>query len=298
MIKDNFDIKLKSKRPKVKYVSESFRIGQVAYYDELPTCTETPPNQTVVTLDTPGIKEWVNSYIEKHNSTEKDVKKHKKIDWKIKKESIENLDYGQYKHCAVVEYDNQGNLCKFSHDIIVWSDGAVNPLTSISTPGIVIVPIEKLNNDYYVHCFWQWRYVPWNKSVNIPKKISRKKIVDFIALNRGEWFLTTPGGFASNIKESPINVAKREAFEESGIVITEPKYTQRSFNRAHVSTMINLGYIIFQRKNKNQPIDDSEKILGKIAVRIDKFRTQDAMVGEALQFAREEIGLISSTPII
>jgi ADP-ribose pyrophosphatase YjhB (NUDIX family) len=201
------------------------------------------------------------------------------------------------KQAAVVEYDEDGNLTKYSHDIVLWNDGAVDPRTETSSPGAVVVPIEKVGENYYVHCFWQWRFAPWDDEIQVPDDLTAEQAKDFVALNRGEWFLTTPGGFASFAGEKPETVAKREAMEEAGLKVLKPVFDRKSFNRANVSTLVRVGYSVFERTGTEQLVDEAEKILGKMAVRIDKFRTTDAHVGEAIQFAREDLGLISASPL-
>ncbi len=111
------------------------------------------------------------------------------------------------------------------------------------------------------------------------------------------WFLTTPGGFANFVSEKPEDVAKREAMEEAGLKIQAPVFERQNFNRANISTLVRVGYGIFERPVTLVMPSGSEIFVGKMAVRIDKFRTTDAIVGAAVQFAREDLGLISSSPV-
>jgi len=296
-MKEKLRISLKQESKMVESTPESFKIGNVVYYDELPVCTEKSPNQTVLAFDTPGVRDWVESYIEVSNEKETDPKSKKRIAWKSNVDGIENLGYGSFKHAAVVEYDDEGNLTKYSYDIVLWNDGAVDSRTETSTPGAVVVPIEKVGDNYYVHCFWQWRFAPWDDEIKVPDDLTPEEAKDFVALNRGEWFLTTPGGFASFAGETPEKVAKREAIEEAGLKVLKPVFERKNVNRANVSTFLRVGYSVFERSEDQRLADDAEKILGKMAVRIDKFNTTDAIVASAVHFAQRDLGLISSSSV-
>lgn len=107
------------------------------------------------------------------------------------------------------------------------------------------------------------------------------------------WFLTTPGGFAQFVGESQEAVAKREAMEEAGLEVTLPVFTRKSFNRANIASLVNVGFSTFERVGEEIK-EDGEKLFGKMAVRIDVFRTTDELVSAAVNFAREELGLVSS----
>jgi hypothetical protein len=277
-----------------KTVEPSFEIKGVPYYDILPTEPIERPRQTLLPMSLVG--DWVREYVDEFNSKVEDPKKAKKIGWDtVSNEGlIKNPNFGSFEHYAAVEYDEEGNLVKFNNDLILWQDGKVDQRTGVATPGSVVAPIEKVGDNYYVHCFWQWRYAPWDADIKISEELTDPKdIENFKALNTGMWFLTTPGGFAQFVGESEEVVAKREAMEEAGLEVTAPIFTRKSFNRANVASLVGVGFSTFERVGEEIK-QEGEKLFGKMAVRIDVFRTQDDLVAAAVNFAREELGLISS----
>jgi ADP-ribose pyrophosphatase YjhB (NUDIX family) len=177
-----------------------------------------------------------------------------------------NPGLGQFIHSAVVDGE------KSMYDLMLWDDGPIGE-DGLATPGTVIAPIEKLEDGYYVHCFWQWRP----------------------ALST--WVLTLPGGFASFVGESADTVAKREAMEEGGFTLLSASTAASSANRANVRTLVNVGYAEFVQNGK--PIsNDNEKIVGKFAIRIDKFPwTPDRFTNEAVWLAVMQLGLVRAKPI-
>lgn len=284
--------------PQVKesrLVEPSFEIRGVPYYDVLPTEPTEKPRQTLLPMSLVG--DWVREYVDEFNSKVEDPKKIKKIGWDTTRGNeglMQNLGFGSFQHYAAVEYDEEGNLVKFNNDLILWQDGRIDQRTGIATPGSVVVPIEKVGDDYYVHCFWQWRSAPWDADIKVPEEFTDPKDIEsFKALNTGMWFLTTPGGFAQFVGESQEVVAKREAIEEAGLEITKPVFTRKSFNRANVAPLLGVGFSTFKRVGEEIK-QEGEKLFGKMAVRIDVFRTTDELVAASVNFAREELGLISS----
>lgn len=299
MIEINLDMALKQERTPVGEVPEAFTKGGVKYFNELPVCSETPPNQTIMTMDAlPGLREWVQTTIETFNAGEPDPKKHKRLAWKSEQDVLENPGFGSFKHAVTVNVDGEGNLINYLFDFVLWNDGAINERTGLSTPGAVVVPIEKVGDEYYVHCFWQWRPAVWDDENKVPEELNAQEAAQFVALNRGDWFLTTPGGFAAFAGETPDALAKREGMEEAGLKVEKPVFDRKNFNRANVATLLRVGYSVFERMGEEPTLKESaEKIVGKMAVRIDKFDTKDGIVSEAVFFAMRDLGLISPSPI-
>lgn len=275
----------------IKPVEPVYIIGDVSYYDELPSEPTERSRHTLLPMSLVG--EWVEDFVIDWNLHNE---KKKSIGWKVdtEKEKLVNPNYGSVEHYAEVNYDKDGNLTNFISDGILWENGKIDSRTGIATPGAVVAPIEKRGDGYYVHCFYQWRPSPMDAEIKVPVEITDPKDVEeFKALNTGEWLLTTPGGFASFTSDRPEDVAKREALEEAGIKVDAPILVKKSFNRANIRTKIGVGYSMFERVGDGIS-DEGEKLLGKMAVRIDKFRSIDEMVSAAVNFAREELGLISS----
>jgi 8-oxo-dGTP pyrophosphatase MutT (NUDIX family) len=275
----------------VKPVEPVYIIGDVSYYDRLPSEPTERSRHTLLPMSLVG--DWVRDFVDDWNS--KNDKK-KNIGWKVdmEDEALINPNFGSAQHYAEVNYDAEGNLTNFISDGILWENGKLDTRTGIATPGSVVAPIEKREDGYYVHCFWQWRPAPMDSEIKVPAELTDPKdIEEFKALNTGEWFLTTPGGFASFVGDKAEDVAKREALEEAGLRVEKPVFDKKSFNRANIRTKINVGFSTFERIGDEMD-DEGEKLFGKMAVRIDKFRTTDDMVSAAVNFAREELDLISS----
>lgn len=174
---------------------------------------------------------------------------------------FKNPKLGQFIHSAVVDGG------KALYDLILWDDGPIGS-DGLATPGAVVAPIEKREDGYYVHCFYQWRPA------------------------MGMWVLTLPGGFAKFVGESPEAVAAREALEESGIKLLNNKIEASSGNRANVRTLVNVGYAEFDVVG-DEISEEIEKIFGKFAIRIDKFPwSTDRFTNEAVYLAQRELGLV------
>ncbi len=152
-----FDINLRQEQGNKpsKEVTPAFEIGGIPYFTELPTPPETKPRQTVLALDEPGVKEWVEGFISAHNERESDPAKHKKLAWSQTDEGLENAGFGTYKHSIVVEYDAEGDLTNYAYDMVMWNDGVINKETGLANPGAVVVPLERIGDAYYIHCSWQ-----------------------------------------------------------------------------------------------------------------------------------------------
>lgn len=267
-------------------VEPAFTIGEVAYYDALPSEPKENPRQTLLPMSLIG--QWVNDYITT-NPEEK-----RRINWNADESGIENPRFGSVKHYATVEYDTEGNLTKYLFDGILQEDGTLDPRTGIATPGSVVAPIEDVDGKLYVHCFYQWRPAAWDQEMSFPAELTDpKEIEEYKASQRGMWMLTVPGGFAEFVGDSPEAVGRREAMEEAGLAIDKPVFARQSFNRASTASLINVGFSTFKRVG-NELQSEGELLMGsgKTAVRIDAFRSQDAMSSAAVNTAREGLGLI------
>ena len=98
-----------------------------------------------------------------------------------------------------------------------------------------------------------------------------------------------------------MDTAEREAVEEAGVTFTKPQFDRVSMNRASYVNPINVGFGTFTRYAPEDKIPfkdpvESKTIKGRMAVRIDQFATQDAMVSQAVYFAIRKLGLISPSP--
>ena len=227
----------------LRYVEPAFEVKGVPYYDVLPVEPTERRRHTLLPMSLIG--DWVQNFVEDWNL--KNEKK-KSIGWKGDASGIRNPNFGSAEHYAEVEYDENGNLVNFISDGILWQNGKLDTMTGIATPGSVIAPIEKRDEGYYVHCFWQWRPAPWDAKTVVPAELTDPKDIEsFKALNTGMWLLTTPGGFAQLVADTPETVAKREAIEEAGLKIGKPVFRSKSFNRANVATLVGIGYSTFER---------------------------------------------------
>lgn len=277
--------------PVVDRVEPAFRIGDVEYFDRLPSEPTERPRQTLLPMSEIG--DWARDYIEVWNSTHP-PEQHKSIRWKADESGLEDPKFGSVKHYGTVNYDIEGNLTQLVDDTYLTEDGRLDERTGIATPGAVVAPIEKRPDGYYVHAFWQWRPAAWDQEVEVPSEITDPaEIEKFKALNRGEWMLSLPGGYARKVGAMFPETADEEAREEAGLKIDKPVFTNHSFNRARVATQIGTGFSTFERVG-DEIKDEGELLSGKMAVRIDKFRSKDAMAMAAVNLAREELGLISS----
>ena len=275
----------------LKSVEPAYKIGDVSYFDKLPPPPTERARHTLLPMNVVG--DWVRDFVDDWNS--KNDKK-KSIGWHVDtdREELKNPNFGSAQHYAEVNYDEAGNLTNFISDGILWENGKIDTRTGIATPGSVVAPIEKRSDGYYVHCFWQWRPAPWDADIKVPDELTdQKEIEEFKALNSGKWMLTVPGGFAGFVGDTKEVVAKREALEEAGLRVKKPIITAKSFNRANIRTKIGIGFSTFERVGEEVK-DEGEKLFGKMAVRIDKFRSDDEMSMAAVNFAREELDLISS----
>lgn len=272
----------------VPHVEPAFRVGDVEYYDSLPSEPAEKPRQTLLPMSL--IRDWADDYIEIWNAEHPDKKK--SIRWKADESGLEDPNFGSVKHYATVNYDADGNLTELVDDTFLTQDGKLDERTGIATPGAVVAPIEKRDDGLYVHCFWQWRPAAWDQNVEVPPELTDPaEIENFKALHTGEWMLSLPGGYARKVGAMFPETAQDEAREEAGLKIDRPVFTSHSFNRARNATKIGTGFSTFERVG-NEIKDAGELLSGRMAVRIDKFRSTDAMAMAAVNFAREELGLI------
>jgi ADP-ribose pyrophosphatase YjhB (NUDIX family) len=190
------------------------------------------------------------------------VEKLAKTGWQEVTDGFENPKLGSFIHSVCLK--NNVPI----YDFIKWEDGALNE-NGKAKGGVVIAPVEEKNGDYYIHCFWQYRHM------------------------LESWVLTVPGGFG-RYSENKEQSAERESLEEAGLKLNKINFEQASVNRANVPTLINIGYATFSLSEQINP-DPLEKLIGKMAIRIDKFPwTKDLLVNGAVAFARQDLDLIKS----
>lgn len=269
-------------------VEPASKIGDVAYFDRLPSTPVEKPRQTLLPMSLIG--DWARKYITFWNKEHPD--KPKSIRWQADESGLQDPKYGSVKHYATVNYDTEGNLTELIDDTFLTQDGRIDERTGIATPGAVVAPIEKRPDGYYVHCFWQWRPAAWDQEIEVPPELTDPKdIENYKALHTGEWMLSLPGGYAKRVGALFPETADTEAREEAGLKIDKPVYTSHSFNRARNATKIGIGFSTFERAG-DEIKDAGELLSGRMAVRIDQFRSTDAMAMAAVNFAREQLGLI------
>lgn len=276
----------------VERVEPAFKVGDVEYFDRLPSEPAERPRQTLLPMS--EVRDWAEGYIEAWNAEHPD--KPKSIRWQADESGLEDPKFGSVKHYATVNYDTDGNLTELVDDTFLTQDGRIDERTGIATPGAVVAPIEKRDDGYYVHCFWQWRPAAWDQDVEVPPELTDpSEIEKFKALNTGEWMLSLPGGYARKVGAMFQETAHDEAREEAGLKIDRPVFTSHSFNRARNATKIGTGFSTFERVG-DEVKDAGELLSGRMAVRIDRFRSTDAMAMASVNFAREELGLIAAAP--
>jgi ADP-ribose pyrophosphatase YjhB (NUDIX family) len=160
----------------------------------------------------------------------------------------------------------------------------------LATPGTVIAPIEKVGDDYYVRCSWEYRAVVWDNSKVVPPEITDPlELEKYIANIGGEWVLSVPGGFANFVNETANDTAIAESIEEGGIKVNRPIFTDKTFNRNNIQTKIHLGYSTFETEREDPSLGRDERIVGNLAVNIRVFESADAMVQGAVDFAVREL---------
>ncbi len=276
-----------------KRVEPAFYIDGIPYYDSLPERPTENPRITAVPMAL--VRGLVQAQIEESNKSKPGSEG---IGWSQEDLSLVNPKYGRVEVYAIVDYDEEGNITNYRNDAVVWGDGPVDERTGLSTPGAVVVPIEEVDGRYYVHCFWQWRPVPWDSKKSVPENITNlDEVRQYVAVNRGKWFLTVPGGYAEFVGEGLENTAERETREEGGLEIGEVKIIPTCGNRASVSTEVGKGYAVFKRIEGKKLEESTEKIIGHMAVRIDVFRTDDDLVTVGIHHALQGLGLISESPV-
>ena len=237
------------------------------------------------------VEDWVKADIEQFNANEPDPKKYRRIGFDTEKEKgkWEKSGVGAFIHAAVINVDNEKNLTSYAYDIVEFRDGPIDKRTGLSTPGTVIAPVEKVGDEYYVRCFWEYRPVIWDNNKTVPDEITDPvKLEEYMAINAGEWVLTTPGGYAKLVKESAESTAKAEGNEESGLNIQKPIFTDKNFNRSNIQTKAHVGYSTFT-VGEGQNLGRDERTMGSLAVNLRVFETPDAMVQTAVDFAAREL---------
>lgn len=283
---------------------EKFTIEDIIYYEEMPECELPRPRRSLLPLDDPDVLAWCENAIEVQNARP-DREREFKIGWEGSPDKLMDERFGIITHSAVVDFSPDGNLTKYHTDQMTWGDGRVDTETGLVTPGTVIAPIEKMGDEYYVHCFWQYRVAPWNDEVSVPPNLTEEQKRDFIALNRGAWYPTVSGGWAKEIGETALQTAKHESEEESGLkVVGNPTFTVQNFNRWNIINPVRLGFYVFERSEDSQLTTNDKKLIakmhasrdsdesvakGRMAVNIKHFESEDGLVNAAVNFALREI---------
>jgi ADP-ribose pyrophosphatase YjhB (NUDIX family) len=202
--------------------------------------------------------------------------------WQLTEDGLVNPRFGAFRRYAQVEVDQDGNPIKFHYDLVLWDDGPIDPETGLATPGMVVVPIEKKEGEYFVRCSWQWRPAIYDQETG----------------EQGVWTLSVPGGFADFVGETPEAVAKREAREEGALhLLNWKKLGHSSANRANTRTCVNFGYALFEVVEGEKLTESDEKLYGSFAVPLVDFPiTRDKLINEAVWATQKALGLIRPRP--
>jgi 8-oxo-dGTP pyrophosphatase MutT (NUDIX family) len=214
--------------------------------------------------------------------------------------SLIRPDIGEFEHYAKVRLDAEGHFLEYVDDHIEWSNGPLDMRTHLAKPNAVTAPILFKDGEYWVLWFWAWREATWDdRWMQVPDDLHDRAAVElFIAQHRGVWYPTVPGGWAKK-GETSIQAAQRESREELAIRFLELNQIGRIVqDRSNGQTLVSIGYTTFEFvEGLELTKDEGELVKGKFATPIGKFRTEDGLVMAAINFAREELGLISSSPI-
>ena len=286
---ERLDLSQRQKTEAQHVVEPSFIVGDIRYYDEVPNFPEKSPPQVVLPMSL--VEDWVKSSNEEYNLSETDPKKHKKIGFSYlsNKKSFEKPGVGAFVHAAVINIDPEGNFISFAYDINVFKDGPIDTRNNLATPGSVVAPIEKIGDEYYARCFWEYRPVIWDNEKVIPEDINDpEELEKYLAVNRGEWVLSVPGGYAKVAKQSGSEVASEEASEEGGVFISKPIFVDKTFNRSNQETKTHIGYSMVSGEGTRHSGRD-ERIYGSFAVNVKAFGSSDAMSQAAVDFALRDL---------
>jgi hypothetical protein len=270
---------------------EGFLKNGILYMDEMPLPPKDKLKKTVLPLSDPQARKIMES-------------SNKSLKWTHTDTSISNQQFGSVEQAIFIRTNNEGKK-EIVHDSYLVYDGPIDK-NGLSTGGAVTAPVEKVKMSdgsykYYVHFTFEYRVAAFDHKKNpLPDGLSEEQRNKYIAENRGEWFPTVSGGFANSTKESPTETGKREAREETPYLkISNPKYTTQFTNRAVSVNPIYVGYATYEAnpnyKDGETIGDGNEVFSGKYAVPLDVFETQDGLVTQAVNFARQNLGLISAS---
>jgi len=242
----------------------------------------------------------INGFLPAFNAG-KEVKDQRAVKWSVSPTgSLIRPDIGEFEHYAKVRLDADGNFSEYIDDHIEWSNGPLDMRTHLAKPNAVTAPILFKDGEYWVMWFWAWREAPWDdRRESVPESITdRADVEKYIAAHRGCWYPTVPGGW-SKLNETLKVAAEREAREELAIRFLEHNQGGRTVqDRSNGQTLVSIGFTTFEIiEGLELTKDEGELVKGRFATPIGNFRSEDSLVMAAVNFAREELGLISSKPL-
>lgn len=242
----------------------------------------------------------ISDFLAKFNMG-KDPKDQRGVKWSLSPTgSLINPGFGEFEHYAKVRLDADGNFIEYVDDHIEWSNGPIDPRTHLAKPNAVTAPILFKDGEYWVVWFWAWREATWDdRKDSVPADITdRAEIEKYIAMHRGAWYPTVPGGWAK-LNETLIQAAAREGREETALRFTGHKQNWRAVqDRSNGQTLVSVGYTTFEIiPGLGLTKDEGELVKGRFATPIANFYSEDGLVMLAVDTALRDLGLISSSPI-
>ena len=231
----------------------------------------------------------------------KEVKDQRAVKWSNSPTgSLIRPDIGEYEHYAKVRLDENGKFIEYVDDHTEWSNGPLDMRTHLAKPNAVTAPIMFKDGEYWVVWFWAWREATWDdRKMTVPEElIDRVDVEKYIAMNRGAWYPTVPGGWAK-LNENIIQAAKREGREETAMRFINHKQDWRVIqDRSNGQCLVSVGYTAFEIiEGLDLTKDEGELVKGRFATPIANFYSEDGLVMSAVDTALRDLGLISSKPL-
>lgn len=241
----------------------------------------------------------IQEFLAKFNEG-KESKDQRAVKWSVGEHgSLVRPDIGEFEHYAKIRLNPDGTFAEYIDDHIEWSNGPLDPRTHLAKPNAVTAPILFKDGEYWVIWFWAWREATWDdRTCSVPADLTdRAEIEKYIALHRGAYYPTVPGGWAK-LNETIVQAAQREGLEETAMRFINHKQDWRVVqDRSNGQTLVSVGYTAFEIvPGLELTKDEGELVKGRFATPIANFYSEDGLVMAAVDTAIRDLGLISSKP--
>ncbi len=273
-------------------------MDQIQFVHTIPTAPEGRGANTLVPFWL--FEREISEFLHKFNEG-KSEKDQRAVKWSVSPTGSQiRPDIGEFEHYAKVRLDANGGFLEYVDDHIEWSNGPVDMRTHLAKPNAVTAPILFKDGEYWVLWFWAWREATWDDRINtVPAELTdRTEIEKYIAMHRGAWYPTVPGGWAK-LNETLVQAAAREGREETALHFTGHKQLWRTVkDRSNGQTLVSVGYTTFEIiEGLSLTKDEGELVKGRFATPIANFYSEDGLATLAVDTALRDLGLISSSPI-